>query len=198
MINSMIDASSGRILVDGQDIAKVDPPELRRRIGYVIQQIGLFPYRTIGDNIATVPELVGWDKRRTEARGRTAGGGRLACRGPRPLPAPSSPAPAPAGRGVQGPGRRPADHAHGRAARAADPIVRSRLQDEFLRLQQEVRKTIVFVTHDIDEAIKMGDRIAIFRQAATWSSTPTSCWPSRPPTSWPTSSGPSEASSAWP
>ncbi|HEX4908646.1 MAG TPA: ATP-binding cassette domain-containing protein, partial [Actinomycetes bacterium] len=68
MINRMIDASSGRILVDGQDIAKVDPPELRRRIGYVIQQIGLFPHRTIGDNIATGPELVGWDKRRTEAR----------------------------------------------------------------------------------------------------------------------------------
>jgi osmoprotectant transport system ATP-binding protein len=165
MINRMIDASSGRILVDGQDIAKVDPPELRRRIGYVIQQIGLFPHRTIGENIATVPELVGWDKRRTEARvgellelvglpaevrdrypHQLSGGQRQRVGVARAL--------------AVDPPIMLMDEPFG----AVDPIVRSRLQDEFLRLQQEVRKTIVFVTHDIDEAIKMGDRIAIFRQ----------------------------------
>ena len=165
MINRMIEASSGRILVDGQDIAKVDPPELRRRIGYVIQQIGLFPHRTIGDNIATVPELVGWDKRRTEARvgellevvglpaevrdrypHQLSGGQRHRVGVARAL--------------AVDPPIMLMDEPFG----AVDPIVRSRLQDEFLRLQQEVRKTIVFVTHDIDEAIKMGDRIAIFRQ----------------------------------
>ncbi|HEX3211987.1 MAG TPA: ATP-binding cassette domain-containing protein, partial [Actinomycetota bacterium] len=68
MINRMIEATSGRIVVDGQDVAQVDPPELRRRIGYVIQQIGLFPHRSIGDNIATVPQLIGWDRKRTQAR----------------------------------------------------------------------------------------------------------------------------------
>jgi osmoprotectant transport system ATP-binding protein len=165
MINRMIEASSGRILVDGEDIAKVDPPELRRRIGYVIQQIGLFPHRTIGDNIATVPELVGWDKRRTEARvgellevvglpaevrdrypHQLSGGQRQRVGVARAL--------------AVDPPIMLMDEPFG----AVDPIVRSRLQDEFLRLQQEVRKTIVFVTHDIDEAIKMGDRIAIFRQ----------------------------------
>jgi osmoprotectant transport system ATP-binding protein len=165
MINRMIEASSGRILVDGRDIAKVDPPELRRRIGYVIQQIGLFPHRTIGDNIATVPELVGWDKRRTEARvgellevvglpaevrdrypHQLSGGQRQRVGVARAL--------------AVDPPIMLMDEPFG----AVDPIVRSRLQDEFLRLQQEVRKTIVFVTHDIDEAIKMGDRIAIFRQ----------------------------------
>ena len=165
MINRMIEASSGRIVVDGQDIAKVDPPELRRRIGYVIQQIGLFPHRTIGENIATVPELIGWDKRRTRGRvgellelvglpaevrdrypHQLSGGQRQRVGVARAL--------------AVDPPIMLMDEPFG----AVDPIVRSRLQDEFLRLQQEVRKTIVFVTHDIDEAIKMGDRIAIFRQ----------------------------------
>jgi osmoprotectant transport system ATP-binding protein len=165
MINRMIEASTGRIVVDGQDIAKVDPPQLRRRIGYVIQQIGLFPHRTIGENIATVPELIGWDKRRTRGRvdellelvglpaevrdrypHQLSGGQRQRVGVARAL--------------AVDPPIMLMDEPFG----AVDPIVRSRLQDEFLRLQQEVRKTIVFVTHDIDEAIKMGDRIAIFRQ----------------------------------
>ena len=165
MINRMIEATSGRIVVDGQDVAQVDPPELRRRIGYVIQQIGLFPHRTIGENIGTVPELIGWDKKRTQARvnellelvglpaevrdrypHQLSGGQRQRVGVARAL--------------AVDPPIMLMDEPFG----AVDPIVRSRLQDEFLRLQQEVRKTIVFVTHDIDEAIKMGDRIAIFRQ----------------------------------
>jgi osmoprotectant transport system ATP-binding protein len=165
MINRMIEATSGRIVVDGQDVAKVDPPELRRRIGYVIQQIGLFPHRTIGENIATVPELIGWDARRIQARvgelldlvglpaevrdrypHQLSGGQRQRVGVARAL--------------AVDPPIMLMDEPFG----AVDPIVRSRLQDEFLRLQQEVRKTIVFVTHDIDEAIKMGDRIAVFRQ----------------------------------
>jgi osmoprotectant transport system ATP-binding protein len=151
MINRMIEATSGRIVVDGQDVSQVDPPELRRRIGYVIQQIGLFPHRTIGANIATVPQLVGWDSQRTSRRvgellELVGLPGEVVDRYPHQL---------------SGGQRQRVGVAR---ARAVDPIVRSRLQDEFLRLQQEVRKTIVFVTHDIDEAIKMGDRIAIFRQ----------------------------------
>jgi osmoprotectant transport system ATP-binding protein len=165
MINRMIEASSGRIVVDGQDVRQVDPPQLRRGIGYVIQQIGLFPHRTIGENIATVPELVGWDKRHIKARidellqlvglpaevvGRyphqLSGGQRQRVGVARAL--------------AVDPPIMLMDEPFG----AVDPIVRSRLQDEFLRLQQEVRKTIVFVTHDIDEAIKMGDRIAILQQ----------------------------------
>jgi osmoprotectant transport system ATP-binding protein len=158
MINRMIEATSGRIVVDGHDISQVDPPQLRRRIGYVIQQIGLFPHRTIGENIATVPELVGWDKRRTgqrvgellelvglpaEVRDRyphqLSGGQRQRVGVARAL--------------AVDPPIMLMDEPFG----AVDPIVRS-------RLKEEVRKTIVFVTHDIDEAIKMGDRIAIFRQ----------------------------------
>ena len=165
MINRMIEATSGRIVVNGKDVATVDPPELRRGIGYVIQQIGLFPHRTIGENIATVPELTGWDKQRTRARvdellelvglpaevrdrypHQLSGGQRQRVGVARAL--------------AVDPPIMLMDEPFG----AVDPIVRSRLQDEFLRLQQEVRKTIVFVTHDIDEAIKMGDRIAIFRQ----------------------------------
>ena len=168
MINRMIEATSGHIVVDGRDVATVDPPELRRRIGYVIQQIGLFPHRTIGENIATVPELTGWDKRRTsqrvgellelvglpaEVRDRyphqLSGGQRQRVGVARAL--------------AVDPPIMLMDEPFG----AVDPIVRSRLQDEFLRLQQEVRKTIVFVTHDIDEAIKMGDRIAIFQRFTT-------------------------------
>jgi osmoprotectant transport system ATP-binding protein len=165
MVNRMIEATSGRIVVDGQDIRQVDPPQLRRRIGYVIQQIGLFPHRTIGENIATVPELVHWDKRRIKARidellqlvglppevvdrypHQLSGGQRQRVGVARAL--------------AVDPPIMLMDEPFG----AVDPIVRSRLQDEFLRLQQEVQKTIVFVTHDIDEAIKMGDRIAILQQ----------------------------------
>jgi osmoprotectant transport system ATP-binding protein len=165
MVNRMIEASSGRIVVDGQEVKQIDPPQLRRRIGYVIQQIGLFPHRTIGENIATVPELVGWDKRRTKARidellllvGLPA---EVVDRYPHQLSGGQRQRVGVARALAVDPPIMLMDEPFG----AVDPIVRSRLQDEFLRLQQEVRKTIVFVTHDIDEAIKMGDRIAILQQ----------------------------------
>jgi osmoprotectant transport system ATP-binding protein len=165
MVNRMIEASSGRIVVDGQDVRQVDPPQLRRRIGYVIQQIGLFPHRTIAENIATVPELVGWDRHRTKARidellqlvGLPA---EVVDRYPHQLSGGQRQRVGVARALAVDPPIMLMDEPFG----AVDPIVRSHLQDEFLRLQQEVRKTIVFVTHDIDEAIKMGDRIAILQQ----------------------------------
>jgi osmoprotectant transport system ATP-binding protein len=165
MINRMIEATSGRIVVDGQDVRQVDPPQLRRRIGYVIQQVGLFPHRTIGENIATVPELVGWDKQRIRARtgelldlvGLPA---EVVDRYPHQLSGGQRQRVGVARALAVDPPIMLMDEPFG----AVDPIVRGRLQDEFLRLQQEVQKTIVFVTHDIDEAIKMGDRIAILKQ----------------------------------
>jgi osmoprotectant transport system ATP-binding protein len=165
MINRMIEATSGRIVVDGRDVAQVDPPQLRRRIGYVIQQIGLFPHRTIGQNIATVPQLVGWDAQRVRARvgellELVGLPGEVVDRYPHQLSGGQRQRVGVARALAVDPPIMLMDEPFG----AVDPIVRSRLQDEFLRLQQEVRKTIVFVTHDIDEAIKMGDRIAVFRQ----------------------------------
>ena len=165
MINRMIEATSGRIVVDGRDVGKVDPPQLRRRIGYVIQQVGLFPHRTIGENIATVPGLVGWNSQRTRDRvgellelvGLPAG---IRDRYPNQLSGGQRQRVGVARALAVDPPIMLMDEPFG----AVDPIVRSRLQDEFLRLQQEVRKTIVFVTHDIDEAIKMGDRIAILEE----------------------------------
>jgi osmoprotectant transport system ATP-binding protein len=132
MINRMIEATSGHIVVNGKDVATVDPPELRRGIGYVIQQIGLFPHRTIGENIATVPELTGWDKQRTMARVDEL----LELVG---LPAEVR-------------DRYPHQLSGGQRQRVG--VARALAVDP----------PIVFVTHDIDEAIKMGDRIAIFRQ----------------------------------
>jgi osmoprotectant transport system ATP-binding protein len=165
MVNRMITPSSGTLTVDGRDVMATDPVELRRRIGYVIQQIGLFPHRTIAENIGTVPRLLGWDTPRVRTRVEelvsTVGlGAEVLDRYPHQL---------------SGGQRQRAGVARALAADppimlmdepfgAVDPIVRTRLQDEFLRLQAEVRKTIVFVTHDIDEAIRMGDRIAIMSQ----------------------------------
>jgi osmoprotectant transport system ATP-binding protein len=166
LINRMIPLSGGDILIGGRSVLKRDPVELRREIGYVIQQIGLFPHLSVNDNIATVPRLLGWDKRRTQARvtelleligmdpeeigprypAQLSGGQRQRVGVARALAA--------------DPPLMLMDEPFG----AIDPINRTRLQDEFLRLQARVRKTIVFVTHDIDEAIKMGDRIAILRQ----------------------------------
>lgn len=163
LINRMIEPTSGRIIFDGEDVTTVNADLLRRRIGYVIQQIGLFPHQTIAQNIATVPRLLGWDKKRTAARVDEL----LELTGLDPN---------------QFRGRYPKELSGGQAQRvgvaralggdpevllmdepfgAIDPITRDRLQNEFLRLQSELKKTIVFVTHDIDEAIKMGDRIAI-------------------------------------
>jgi osmoprotectant transport system ATP-binding protein len=165
MVNRMIEITSGDILLGGRSVRDRKPAELRREIGYVIQHIGLFPHWTIGENIATVPKLQGWNKARISARvdelldliglpadtrdrypSQLSGGQRqrvgvaraLACDPPVML----------------------MDEPFG----AIDPINRERLQNEFLRLQAELRKTIVFVTHDIDEAIKMGDRIAILQE----------------------------------
>ena len=165
MINRLIEPSSGRIFLQGEDVTKVNSDKLRRRIGYVIQQIGLFPHMTIADNIATVPKMLGWDKKRISDRTdellETVGID-LSYRDRYP-------------KELSGGQRQWIGVARAMAADppvllmdepfgAIDPITRDRLQDEFLRLQQEIRKTIVFVTHDIDEAIKMGDRIAILKQ----------------------------------
>jgi osmoprotectant transport system ATP-binding protein len=166
MVNRMIDISAGDILLDGTSVKSRKPAELRREIGYAIQQIGLFPHLTIADNVATVPKLLGWQRERIRARvdellalvqldpaetrdrypAQLSGGQRqrvgvaraLACDPPLML----------------------MDEPFG----AIDPINREKLQNEFLRLQHEIRKTIVFVTHDIDEAIKIGDRIAVLRK----------------------------------
>jgi osmoprotectant transport system ATP-binding protein len=165
MVNRMTDITDGDILVGGRSVRESDETELRRHVGYVIQQVGLFPHRTIAENIATVPKLLGWDKRRTNTRVREL----LELIG----------LPSEMGR------RYPAQLSGGQRQRvgvaralaadprvmlmdepfgAIDPINRERLQNEFLRLQAELRKTVVFVTHDIDEAIKMGDRIAIMQE----------------------------------
>ncbi len=163
MINRLIEPSSGRIFLDGDDVTHADPVELRRHIGYVIQQVGLFPHQNIATNIGTVPKLLGWPKARIEARvdellhlvgldaadyrarypAQLSGGQRQRVGVARALAA--------------DPPVLLMDEPFG----AIDPVTRVRLQDEFLRLQGAVQKTVVFVTHDIEEAVKMGDRIAI-------------------------------------
>ena len=165
LVNRMIDLTGGDILLDGTSVMSRKPADLRREVGYAIQQIGLFPHKTISENITTVPKLLGWDKPRLKARAeelldliglpqemggrypsQLSGGQRQRVGVARAL----APAPplllmaAPFG--------------------AIDPINRERLQNEFLRLQRELRKTIVFVTHDIDEAIKMGDKVAVMQE----------------------------------
>jgi osmoprotectant transport system ATP-binding protein len=165
MINRLIEPSSGRIFLQGEDVTKVNSDNLRRRIGYVIQQIGLFPHMTIADNIATVPKMLGWDKERTSRRIdellETVGIDRsYRDRYPKELSGGQRQRIGVARAMAADPPVLLMDEPFG----AIDPITRDRLQDEFLRLQQEIRKTIVFVTHDIDEAIKMGDRIAILKQ----------------------------------
>jgi len=166
LVNRLITLTEGDITIDGESVMKLDPVELRRGIGYVIQQIGLFPHMTIEANVATVPKLVGWDKQRTHARC----GELLELVGLDPSEyAKRYPAQ------LSGGQRQRVGLARAMAADpplmlmdepfgAIDPITRDRLQDDFLRLHREVRKTVVFVTHDIDEAIKMGDRICLLRQ----------------------------------
>jgi osmoprotectant transport system ATP-binding protein len=166
MINRLVEPSSGRITVDGADVATIDPVELRRRIGYVIQQVGLFPHQTVAANIATVPKLLGWDRTKTKARvnellelvgldpdtharrypHQLSGGQRQRVGVARALAA--------------DPPVLLMDEPFG----AVDPVARDRLQVEFLRLQEQVSKTVVFVTHDVDEAIRLGDRIAVMRE----------------------------------
>ncbi len=166
MVNRMIDLTDGDILLDGKSVTESSPAELRREIGYAIQQIGLFPHFSIAENIATVPKLLGWDKQRISERvdellelvsldphdtrdrypSQLSGGQRQRVGVARALAA--------------DPPLMLMDEPFG----AIDPINRERLQNEFLRLQHDIRKTIVFVTHDIDEAIKIGDKIAVLQK----------------------------------
>jgi osmoprotectant transport system ATP-binding protein len=165
MVNRLIAPTSGRILIDGEDIAGRDLTELRRGIGYVIQQVGLFPHQTVGRNVATVPGLLGWSNVRQRSRSdellslvgldpgtyrdrypaQLSGGERQRVGVARALAA--------------DPPIMLMDEPFG----AVDPIVRERLQNEFLRLQEDLAKTILFVTHDIDEAIKMGDLVVVMQ-----------------------------------
>ncbi|WP_070988019.1 ABC transporter ATP-binding protein [Halofilum ochraceum] len=166
MINRLITPTSGKIYIDGKDTDEYDPVELRRNIGYAIQQIGLFPNMTVAENISVVPSLLGWDKKKCRERAREllnmvamdpdafmerypnelSGGQQQRIGVIRALAADA-----------------PVllmDEPFG----AIDPINREVIQDEFLKMQEDIRKTIIFVSHDIDEAVKMGDRVAIFRE----------------------------------
>jgi osmoprotectant transport system ATP-binding protein len=166
MVNRLIEPTSGRIEVAGDDVSRLDPVELRRRIGYVIQHVGLFPHHTIGDNVATVPRLLGWSRARRADRVdellHTVGLDPAVFRDRYPAQ-------------LSGGQQQRVGVARALAADppvllmdepfgAIDPVTRARLQQEFLRLQGEVRKTVVIVTHDIDEAVLLGDRIALLRQ----------------------------------
>jgi osmoprotectant transport system ATP-binding protein len=164
MVNRLIEPTSGRIIINDEDVTQVDPVQLRRHIGYVIQNVGLFPHRTIAENVGIVPELLGWKSARRAERAAEL----LELVGLEPT--------------VHGP-RFPHELSGGQRQRvgvaralaadppvllmdepfsAVDPVVRGGLQDEFLRLQAEVNKTIMFVTHDIEEAVRLGDLIAVF------------------------------------
>jgi osmoprotectant transport system ATP-binding protein len=166
LINRLIEPSSGRIFLNGEDVTTMNPSLLRRKIGYVIQQVGLFPHRTIAENIATVPKLLGWDKDKISERvdelldlvGMDPDTYRF--RYPKELSGGQAQRVGVARALAADPDVLLMDEPFG----AIDPITRDRLQNEFLRLQQDLKKTIVFVTHDIDEAIKMGNRIAILRE----------------------------------
>ncbi len=169
MVNRLIDISEGDITIGGTSVRSLDLTSLRRGIGYVIQQVGLFPHMSVADNVATVPRLLGWPK------------GRIAARVDELLDLVELPADDYRGRfpsQLSGGERQRVGLARALAAdppvmlmdepfAALDPITRARLQGELLRIQREVRKTIVFVTHDIDEAILLGDRIAILREGGT-------------------------------
>ena len=165
LANRMVELTEGDILIDGTSIRSRPAAELRRGIGYVIQQIGLFPHLTIGENVAVVPKLLGWDKKAVEARvyellELTSLGTELRDRYPAQLSGGQRQRVGVARALAADPPLMLMDEPFG----AIDPINRERLQNQFLRLQAEIRKTILFVTHDIDEAIKMGDRVAILRK----------------------------------
>jgi len=166
LINRMIEPTGGRIVFDGSDVTDVDPNELRRSIGYVIQKVGLFPHHTIGQNVATVPRLLGWKRPRIRARVDEL----LDLVGLDPsiyrdrYPKELSGGQAQRVGVARALGADPPVLLMDEPFGAIDPITRDRLQNELLRLQAELHKSVVFVTHDIDEAIKMGDRIAILRE----------------------------------
>jgi osmoprotectant transport system ATP-binding protein len=166
MINRLIEPTKGRVLIDGEDVTAANPVELRRKIGYVIQNVGLFPHQSIRANVGTVPRLLGWKRKLIRSRSDELlelvglDPSRFGGRYPHEL---------------SGGQRQRVGVARALAAdpvvllmdepfSAVDPIVRGRLQEEFLRLQQTVRKTIVMVTHDIDEAVRLGDRIAVLAE----------------------------------
>ena len=178
MINRLVTPTSGRIFINGRDTGEVDPVELRRTIGYVIQQIGLFPNMTVAENIGVVPRLLRWDAART--RRRAAELLSMLALEPKEFL-----------------GRYPNELSGGQAQRvgvaralavdppvllmdepfgAVDPVNREVIQDEFLRMQKALKKTVLFVSHDIDEAVKMADRIAIFRRGGSSNTRrPTTC-----------------------
>jgi osmoprotectant transport system ATP-binding protein len=166
MINRLIEPTSGSIRIDGKDVLSLDPNQLRRHVGYVIQQIGLFPHRTIAENIATVPKMLGWSKDRIAERVdellRTVqlDPATFARRYPRQLSGGQQQRAGVARALAADPPVMLMDEPFG----ATDPITRERLQAEFLRLQAEIGKTIIFVTHDFDEAVRLGDRIAVLSE----------------------------------
>jgi osmoprotectant transport system ATP-binding protein len=164
MINRLIERSSGQLTIRGRDVNDMDETQLRRGIGYVIQQAGLFPHRTVLDNVATVPYLLGWSKKRARSRAEEL----LATVGLDPQMGKRYPHQLSGGQQQRvGVARALAadppvllmDEPFG----AVDPLVRTLLQDELLKLQSQLHKTVVFVTHDLDEAIRLGSRIAVFR-----------------------------------
>jgi osmoprotectant transport system ATP-binding protein len=166
MVNRLIEITDGEILIDGEPNTAMSGTRLRRKIGYAIQQIGLFPHRTIADNIGTVPHLLGWDKGRIRNRVEELlelvglSPGEYRDRYPAELSGGQQQRVGVARALAADPPIMLMDEPFG----AVDPITRERLQDEFLRIQEDIKKTIVFVTHDIDEAIKMGNKIAILKQ----------------------------------
>jgi len=165
MINRLIEPTSGTIELDGRDLATVPVHELRRGIGYVIQQAGLFPHRSVADNIATVPRLLGWDRKRQRARSlellELVGLEQsMADRYPSQLSGGQQQRVGVARALAADPPLLLMDEPFG----AVDPVRRGALQQEFKRLQRDLGKTVVFVTHDVDEAVLLGDRIAIMQQ----------------------------------
>jgi osmoprotectant transport system ATP-binding protein len=168
MINRLIEPTGGRILIGEEDVTHKNADDLRRRIGYVIQGAGLFPHYTVGDNIGLVPNLLKWDKSRTRKRVEELldmvglDPGQFRDRYPRQLSGGQQQRVGVARALAADPPVLLMDEPFG----AVDPITRQRLQDELLRLQEELRKTIVFVTHDFDEAVKLGDRIAILQEGS--------------------------------
>lgn len=166
LINRLIPLTSGTISVNGQDIMALDPIELRRNIGYAIQQVGLFPHMTVRDNIATVPKLLGWPRAKIDARVDELLGlvnlepKSFRNRYPRQLSGGQAQRIGVARAMAANPTTMLMDEPFG----AIDPINREVLQDEFLRIQEKLKKTIIFVTHDINEAIKMGQRIVLLKE----------------------------------
>ncbi|MEU9040354.1 MULTISPECIES: ATP-binding cassette domain-containing protein [unclassified Kitasatospora] len=165
MVNRMVEPTSGRVLLDGTDVAELEPAKLRRGIGYVIQQAGLFPHRKVIDNVATVPRLLGWDRKKARARAAEL----LELVGLAPETAKRYPFQ------LSGGQQQRVGVARALAAdppvllmdepfSAVDPVVRAGLQEELLRLQSELHKTVLFVTHDIEEAVRLGDQVVVLRE----------------------------------